>query len=72
LADADLSRGLAGGVVPRLLLTGPVRVTALVVQFVLHLALLFGRLSGVLGLRIRVGVSVLVHARSSCRLVTCF
>jgi hypothetical protein len=64
LADADLSRALASGVVPRLLLTGPVRVTALVVQFVLQLALLFGRLPGVLGMWIRVGVGVLIHAIS--------
>jgi hypothetical protein len=47
--------------VPRLLLTRPVRVAALVVEFFLDLALLFGRLSGVLGLGIGVAAGLLVH-----------
>jgi hypothetical protein len=55
--------------VPRLLLTGPVRVTALVVQFFLDLALLFGHLPGVRGLGIRLTADLLVHARSFCRLL---
>lgn len=46
---------------PRLLLTRPVRVAALVVQIFLDLALLFGRLSGVLGLGIGVAAGLLVH-----------
>ena len=52
---------LACGVMPGLLLTRPVRVTALVVEFFLDLALLLGRLSGVLGLGIGVTAGLLVH-----------
>jgi len=42
-----------------LLHTGRVRVVILVLQSILYLTLVFRRLPGVLGLRIRVGVFVL-------------
>src|SRR5947209_7169085 len=69
MTPTTLAGALVGDVVPRLLQAWPVRVIALVLQFVLHLALLLGRLSGVHRIRLTVATGSLAHANSPCRLL---